>query len=70
MQFISPEITLLLAALPVLNESKINIPNEIALVGFGNTPFTGMVTLTILSIHQFSEEIGKKAAKTFFKLCG
>ncbi len=54
-----------LGALQVLNESKINIPHEIALVGFGNEPFTGMVTPTISSIHQFSEEIGKKAAETF-----
>jgi LacI family transcriptional regulator len=54
-----------LGALQVLNESKINVPNEIALVGFGNEPFTGMVTPTISSIHQFSEEIGKKAAETF-----
>lgn len=54
-----------LGALQILNESKINVPNEIALVGFGNEPFTGMVTPTISSIHQFSEEIGKKAAETF-----
>ncbi|WP_445748520.1 LacI family DNA-binding transcriptional regulator [Polaribacter sp.] len=54
-----------LGALQVLNETNINIPNEIALVGFGNEPFTGMVTPTISSIHQFSEEIGKKAAETF-----
>ena len=54
-----------LGALQVLNERKINIPNEIALVGFGNEPFTSMVTPTITSINQNSDEIGKKAAEAF-----
>lgn len=52
-------------ALQVLNETNIHILNEIALVGFGNEPFTGMVTPTIKSIDQFCKEIGKKAAETF-----
>jgi LacI family transcriptional regulator len=56
-----------LGALQVLNEQHINIPNEIALVGFGNEPFTAMVTPTITSIEQHSSEIGKQAAKTFLK---
>ena len=56
-----------LGALQVLNEEKINIPNEIALVGFGNEPFTDMVTPRITSVNQHSAEIGKQAAKTFLK---
>lgn len=54
-----------LGALQVLKEQKIAIPNTIALVGFGNEPFTDMVTPSITSVHQHSEEIGKLAAKTF-----
>lgn len=54
-----------LGALQVLNENNINIPEDIALVGFGNEPFTAMVTPTISSIEQHSAEIGKQAAKTF-----
>lgn len=54
-----------LGALQVLNEHGINIPNDMALVGFGNEPFTAMVTPTISSINQHSGEIGKQAAKTF-----
>lgn len=54
-----------LGALQILNEKEINAPNEIALVGFGNEPFTSMVTPTITSINQHSEEIGKQAAKAF-----
>jgi len=56
-----------LGALQVLNENKIDVPNEMALVGFGNEPFTAMVTPTISSIEQHSSEIGKLAAKTFLK---
>lgn len=54
-----------LGALQVLNENNIKIPEEIALVGFGNEPFTDMVTPSITSIDQHSEEIGKLAAETF-----
>ena len=56
-----------LGALQVLNENNIKIPADMALVGFGNEPFTAMVTPTISSINQHSAEIGKLAAYTFLK---
>ncbi|AUP78673.1 LacI family DNA-binding transcriptional regulator [Flavivirga eckloniae] len=56
-----------LGALQVLNEQHIKVPEDIALVGFGNEPFTAMVTPTITSINQHSSEIGKQAAKTFLE---
>ncbi|MFY9242200.1 MAG: LacI family DNA-binding transcriptional regulator [Polaribacter sp.] len=56
-----------LGALQVLNEHKINMPNEIALVGFGNEPFTAMVTPTITSVNQHSYKIGRIAAETFLE---
>lgn len=56
-----------LGALQVLNEENINVPEEIALVGFGNEPFTDMVTPRITSINQHSAEIGKRAANAFLK---
>ncbi|TVZ57297.1 LacI family transcriptional regulator [Lutibacter sp. Hel_I_33_5] len=56
-----------LGALQVLNEENINIPEDIALVGFGNEPFTNMVTPRISSMKQHSEEIGRLAAQTFLK---
>ena len=56
-----------LGALQVLNEENISIPNEIALVGFGNEPFSAMVTPSISSIEQHSDEIGKQAAKAFLE---
>ncbi|MDO5979692.1 LacI family DNA-binding transcriptional regulator [Flavivirga spongiicola] len=56
-----------LGALQVLNERGIRMPKDIALVGFGNEPFTAMVTPTITSITQHSSEIGKQAAKAFLE---
>ena len=56
-----------LGALQVLNEKGIRIPNEMALVGFGNEPFASMVTPSITSIDQHSAEIGKQAAKVFLE---
>lgn len=56
-----------LGAQQILNEQKINMPNEIALVGFGNEPFTAMVSPSISSVDQHSAEIGRQAAKTFLE---
>jgi LacI family transcriptional regulator len=56
-----------LGALQVLNDRGIKMPQDIALVGFGNEPFTAMVSPTISSIEQHSAEIGQQAAKTFLK---
>ncbi|TNJ45840.1 LacI family DNA-binding transcriptional regulator [Tamlana fucoidanivorans] len=54
-----------LGALQVLKENNIRVPQDIALVGFGNEPFTAMLSPSITSINQHSTEIGKQAAKTF-----
>ena len=56
-----------LGALQVLKENAIDVPNEIALVGFGNEPFTAMVSPPITSIEQHSAEIGRLAAQTFLE---
>ena len=54
-----------LGALQLLKEQNIKVPEEIALVGFGDEPFTAMVTPSLSSINQHSAEIGKQAALTF-----
>lgn len=56
-----------LGALQELKENSINIPSEISLVGFGNEPFTAMVTPTISSVEQHSKELGRLAAETFLE---
>ena len=54
-----------LGALQTLKEHQIKVPEDIALVGFGDEPFTAVVTPSISSINQHSAEIGKQAALTF-----
>lgn len=56
-----------LGALQVLNENKIDIPNEMRLVGFGNEPFTSLISPSISSVNQHSKDIGRLAAETFLK---
>ncbi|WP_179374816.1 LacI family DNA-binding transcriptional regulator [Winogradskyella wichelsiae] len=56
-----------LGALQVLNENNIKVPEEIRLIGFGNEPFTSLVTPSISSIDQHSKDIGRIAAETFLK---
>ena len=54
-----------LGALQVLNENNINVPGEIALIGFSNEPFTSYVNPSISTIDQKSALIGKLAAEAF-----
>ena len=56
-----------LGALQVLNEKHISVPENMRLVGFGNEPFTSLVTPTITSMDQHSEDIGRLAANTFLE---
>jgi LacI family transcriptional regulator len=54
-----------LGALQVLQEHNINVPIEIALVGFSNEPFTSYTNPSITTINQHSKKIGQLAAKAF-----
>lgn len=56
-----------LGALQVLKESNIDMPSAMALVGFGNEPFTSLISPAITSVEQHSSEIGKLAAQTFLE---
>jgi len=56
-----------LGALQVMQEHNIKVPEDIALVGFSNEPFTSLVKPSITTVNQHSSEIGKIAAETFLK---
>jgi len=56
-----------LGALEVLKEKNIEVPSTIALVGFGDEPFTDMVSPKISSVDQHSSQIGRIAAETFLE---
>jgi LacI family transcriptional regulator len=50
-------------AMEVLREQGIKIPEDIAVVGFANEPFTSFIKLT--SVDQHAEEMGQVAAQLF-----
>lgn len=54
-----------LGALQVLKEEQVKIPQEIALVGFSNEPFTSFVSPSISTVNQHSSDIGRLAAEAF-----
>lgn len=48
-------------AMEVLEEEGINVPEDIAIVGFANEPFTSFIKLT--SVDQHAKEMGRVAAQ-------
>lgn len=58
----------IMGAMQVLKEQNIKIPQQIALFGFGNEPFTGFTEPQLSTIDQKSKEMGRAAAEIFFEL--
>lgn len=56
-----------LGALQVLKAQNINVPEDIKLVGFGNEPFTELVSPSISTIEQQSHKIGRISAEVFLE---
>lgn len=54
-----------LGALQIMQEKGIKVPEDIALVGFSNEPFTSLVSPPITTVNQHNYDIGKLAAKQF-----
>lgn len=54
-----------LGALLVLLENNIKVPEEIALIGFSDEPFTSLTQPSISTVNQHSAKIGKLAAEAF-----
>lgn len=50
-------------AMTVLKEAGLSIPEDIALIGFGDEPVSSLVTPTLSSLNQYSHELGRLAAK-------
>lgn len=57
-----------LGALQVIKERELRVPEDVRLVGFGNEPFTSLVTPSITSVNQHSGQIGRAAATTFLQV--
>ena len=59
--------TTALSAIIYLNEKGIKVPDDIAIVGFSNEPFSELVTPSISTIKQPGFEMGQKAAELLIK---
>ncbi len=55
-------------AMQVLKENDINIPRDVALVGFSNEPFTSFTDPPLTTVSQFPIEMGQAAAESFFEI--
>lgn len=51
-----------LGAMLELKRSGINVPNEVAIIGFANEPFSEFVDPSLSSVNQYSTEMGRIAA--------
>lgn len=56
-----------LGACQQLKKQKINIPNDVAIIGFSNEPFTQYMELPISSIDQTPDIMGKISAQVFLE---
>lgn len=57
-----------MGAMLAIKEKKLNMPNDIGLVGFNNDPATALVTPSISTIEMPAFELGKMAAKIFIEM--
>lgn len=56
-----------MGAMQVLKEKGVRIPQDIALAGFSNEPFTSFTDPTLTSVDQLSITMGKVTAELFFE---
>lgn len=56
-----------LGAMQFLKENNIKVPEDVAIVGFSNEPFTSFTDPSISTINQFPIEMGTTVANLFFE---
>jgi LacI family transcriptional regulator len=56
-----------MGCLMAIRESDLRIPEDIALVGFDDTPSIRLVTPPLTTVTQFQEELGRRAAEMLFE---
>ncbi len=57
----------ILGALQILKENRVKVPEEVALVGFSNEPFTSFTDPSLSTVEQHSMRIGNTAAEIFLE---
>ncbi|GAA4273692.1 LacI family DNA-binding transcriptional regulator [Aquimarina gracilis] len=55
-------------ALQILKENGVKVPEDVALVGFSNEPFTSFTDPSLTTVSQFPIEMGQAAAESFFEI--
>ena len=56
-----------MGALQILKENNIPVPEEVAIVGFGNEPFTSFSDPPISSVDQHCKRMGNTASEIFLE---
>src|SRR5215216_1192809 len=56
-----------MGALLAIREAGLLIPQDVALVGFDDTPVTRLVTPSLTTVTQFQENLGRRAAEMLFE---
>ncbi|MEN7546814.1 LacI family DNA-binding transcriptional regulator [Rapidithrix thailandica] len=56
-----------LGAILQLKEMQVKIPEEVAVVGFANEPYTDIMCPTLTSVEQYSVQMGKYVAELFIE---
>lgn len=51
-----------------LNEQKISVPNDISVIGYDDSELTTIINPSLTSVHQGSQEVGKKSVDLMMKL--
>lgn len=59
-----------IGAMRRLQAHGLRVPEDVAVIGFANEPFTRFVSPGLSSVDQHSEEMGKAVAKLFLSLLG
>lgn len=54
-------------AMQAIKEKGLKVPEDVALVGFANEPFTSFIEPNLSTVDQHSEEMGQFAAKIFLE---
>lgn len=57
-----------MGSMEILKQNKINIPKQVAIVGFSNESFTSFVEPALSTIDQHSKKIGQYAANLFLDI--
>jgi LacI family transcriptional regulator len=56
-----------MGALLAVREAGLHVPQDVALVGFDDTPVTRLVTPSLTTVTQFQERLGRRAAEMLFE---